>query len=282
MKIFKHKSELQNYLKHKKTKKGLVGFVPTMGALHEGHMALIQASREENELTVCSIFVNPTQFNDAVDFEKYPRTIGADLILLERNHCDVVFIPDVDEMYQNHQSIHPDLDGLDTKLEGVFRPGHFDGVVQIVYLLLKAIQPDRLYMGLKDFQQQAIIRRMIKVLDMPVVLRSVETLREANGLAMSSRNQRLTADQRKAAGVIYKTLEKAGQNLLKGYAVQSVIDEAIADLQIPNTKLEYFKVCDPDTLDEIKSFNDRTTAVILVTIWWGDVRLIDNLLVKRN
>ena len=279
MKVIESKNELKEYLDALRADGNTIGFVPTMGALHEGHISLIRQSQQENEVTVCSIFVNPTQFNDVEDFKKYPRNIHVDTELLTDAKCDVLFIPEVEEMYGETIKISPDLEGLDQKLEGSFRPGHFDGVVEIVHHLLQAVEPDRIYMGLKDYQQQLIVGKMISSLNMPVRLRTVETDREDSGLARSSRNSRLSQAQKNDAAVIHKTLFLARQALEEGIDIETIISDATEEIEKFETKLEYFKICDANTLEEITAYDPLRPTVILVAVWWGEVRLIDNLIV---
>ena len=192
--IFKKTEDLRNFLQQKNNVTHDVGFVPTMGALHEGHLSLIRMSKSSNSLCICSIFVNPTQFNQTADLQKYPRTTSKDISLLAKVGCDVLFLPDESEVYPSDldTSVKIDMNGLDTVMEGEFRPGHFAGVMQVVKRLLDITQPTHLYMGQKDFQQFSIIKHMIKQLDMPVNLVMAPTVREENGLAKSSRNERLT------------------------------------------------------------------------------------------
>ena len=279
MKVIESKKELKEYLDQLRKEGSTIGFVPTMGALHDGHIALIRHSQQENDVTVCSIFVNPTQFNDVEDFKKYPRHIQTDKELLTDAKCDVLFIPEVEEMYGETVNVAPELDGLDERLEGAFRPGHFDGVVQIVYLLLKAVEPDRIYMGLKDYQQQLVVGKMISSLKLNVKLRSIETDREDSGLARSSRNARLSQYQRNDAAIIHKTLFLAKQALTDGIDIETIISDSTAELEKYDTKLEYFKICDAHTLEDISEYDPQRPTVILVAVWWGEVRLIDNLLV---
>ncbi|HRN33993.1 MAG TPA: pantoate--beta-alanine ligase [Saprospiraceae bacterium] len=277
MHIFTKKAGLKAYLDKERKKGKSIGFVPTMGALHEGHLSLIIGSRKDCDVTVCSIFVNPTQFNNADDFRKYPRVVEADRDLLEKASCDVLFLPDVEEMYAGTKPIRPDLDGLDTRLEGEFRPGHFDGVVQIVYLLLKAVKPDRLYMGLKDYQQQLIVGRMIREMKLPVTLVAEPTMREKNGLAMSSRNMRLTPVQREEAAAIYAMLTHAAQSIKEGLDVPEVLQKAESELADFDCKPEYIVLCDAETLLPLERYDPDRKAILLAAVWWGDVRLIDNL-----
>lgn len=279
MRVFSSKKELKEHIASLKSEGGTIGFVPTMGALHEGHVALIKHSQQENDYTVCSIFVNPTQFNDVEDFKKYPRNIQVDTQLLTDAHCDILFLPETEEMYGETQVITPEMEGLDQKLEGVFRPGHFEGVLQIVYLLIEAVVPDRIYMGLKDYQQQLLVGKMIKTMDVKVILRAVETEREDSGLAKSSRNSRLSQVQKNDSAIIYSTLFQAKEALKNGEEIATIISDSIEELEKYETRLEYFKICDAQTLDEIDVYDESRPTVILIAVWWGDVRLIDNIMV---
>ena len=204
MKIINTVAEYKDFLSA--TDKKQTGFVPTMGALHRGHLSLVRKALSENDLTVVSIFVNPKQFNDKKDFEKYPRTLEKDLELLKNEKCDIVFVPKTDDIYNNYDGIKIDFKGLDKIYEGKFRPGHFQGVVDIVYRLFEIVKPDNAYFGEKDFQQLAIIKLMVKQFNLPINIVSCEIVREKSGLAMSSRNERLTEEQREIASFIYKTM----------------------------------------------------------------------------
>jgi len=232
MKIIKSVKELQSELK--KDKKKTIGFVPTMGALHSGHIALMKNSIKENDITVCSIFVNPTQFNVKSDLEKYPRTLKADAEKLKKAGVDYLFTPSVKEVYPQgtKKSVKVNLKGLDKQMEGKFRPGHFEGVVQVVHRLLDIVKPTRLYMGQKDFQQFTIIAQMIKSLKMKVQLVVVKIQRAKDGLALSSRNVRLTPAKRKWAPIIYKTLKKAKKSMAKK-TVKEVEENAMTELGKP-------------------------------------------------
>ncbi len=282
LRVITSKKELAEYIQSLRAEGATIGFVPTMGALHQGHIALISHSQQENDYTVCSIFVNPTQFNEVEDFKKYPRNVAVDTEMLEECNCDILFIPDVEEMYGETDEVDPNLEGLDEKLEGEFRPGHFKGVMQIVYLLLKAVAPDRIYMGLKDYQQQLLVGKMITSLGLPVILRPVETDREESGLARSSRNVRLSTYQRNDAAVIYKTLFLAKEALKNGIEISTIISDSEEELEKYDTKLEYFKICDAETLEDLDEYSEKNSTVILIAIWWGDVRLIDNILLLAN
>jgi pantoate--beta-alanine ligase len=276
--VFKTRSDLQAYLQSRREQGSEIGFTPTMGALHEGHLSLIQLSKRENDCSVCSIFVNPTQFNDPKDLEKYPRTPGKDLALLDSVGTDVVFMPLVEEIYPPDldTSLHLELGQLDQVLEGEFRPGHFKGMAQVVKRLLDLVGPDSLYMGQKDFQQITIVGAMIRQLNLPVRLVRGDTLREADGLAMSSRNVRLSAENRAKAPVIYQTLQWA-KNTLGSMGIQDIEAAALQRLNIPDFRPEYFRIVRTDNL---QSGQKGDGLVACVACWSGDVRLIDNLILE--
>ena len=259
-----------------------IGFVPTMGALHKGHLSLVRKAKKENDLVIVSIFVNPTQFNDKKDLEKYPRTLELDISLLLRARADVVFTPASSEIYPEGDQKGNDIDlgGLDSYMEGAFRPGHFKGVAQVVKRLLDIVTPDRLYMGQKDFQQFTIISHMIRTLKIQTDLVVCRILREANGLAMSSRNERLTKETREKAGIIYKTLQsvKKYQNTK---SVKELEDYGMKRLNIAPFIPEYFTICDGNTLKPIQNINDTSYAVACVAVWGDGIRLIDNIILKK-
>lgn len=271
-------SELQQYLNSRRQLGEAIGFAPTMGALHSGHLDLIRHSKAHNACTVCSIFVNPTQFNDPKDLEKYPRTPEKDLAMLESVGTEVVFMPQVEEIYPPglDTSLQLDLGQLDKVMEGAFRPGHFQGMAQVVKRLLDIVQPDRLYMGQKDFQQFSIVGHMIRQLNLPVELVMVPTVREADGLAMSSRNVRLSEAQRAAAPVIYQTLSWA-KTQLGVLPIAEIEAEAMQRLSLPEFRPEYFQIVDGQTLMPVVEPAEHEWIVACVASWVGEVRLIDNL-----
>ena len=281
MYLFKRSEDLQNWLQTVRGHNRKIGFVPTMGALHRGHLSLIRQSSEANSFTVCSIFVNPTQFNDQTDLEKYPRTPARDIELLVNSQCDALFLPEVSEVYPAdvNTAVEVDLGDLDQVMEGAFRAGHFAGVMQVVNRLLQLVQPDRLYMGQKDFQQQAIIREMIRQLQLPVELIMADIVREADGLAMSSRNVRLSPAFREKATVIHEVLQ-----LIRTEREERSVDEwrtwATQQLQGAGLKPEYVEIVDGNTLQAVASFKAAKYIVACVAAWAGDVRLIDNMIVK--
>lgn len=279
MKIFRNIALMQRFLKDCRNLGRSIGFVPTMGALHEGHLELLNQAARHADTTVVSIFVNPRQFNDLNDFAKYPRPLSQDIRLLYRNGCNVLFLPDNDQIYAIHEDITPDLQGMDMILEGVYRPGHFDGMLQIVYRLLLAVSPDTLYMGQKDFQQQALVGRMIVYEHLPVHLETVPIIREENGLARSSRNMRLSEASRQEAGLIYKTLRLAAEKIRNQGSVAEALDYSKTTLSRPNTRLEYIDYCSIVDLSSLNVYAGKGLGVLLVAIWWDDVRLIDNFIV---
>ena len=265
------------------TKQGRpVGFAPTMGALHEGHLELVRMSKADGCLTVASIFVNPTQFNDPKDLEKYPRMPEKDAQLLDSAGCDVLFLPSVEEVYPPgvDLTVHLDFGSLDKVMEGEFRPGHFRGMATVVNRLLDIVKPQKLYMGQKDYQQLSIVRDMIRQLALPTELIMCPTVREADGLAMSSRNLRLSAEMRETAPVIYQTLLWAGGELKKGRSAPEISREAVDILTEAGLKPEYFEMADGTTLLPAEHYSDSTPIVACVAAFAGDVRLIDNVIVK--
>lgn len=281
MYLFQRCADLQDWLKTVRGHNRKVGFVPTMGALHDGHLSLIRQSKAADSCTVCSIFVNPTQFNDTTDLEKYPRTPARDIELLAGTECDALFLPSVEEVYPigTHDGIKVDLEGLDEVLEGAFRPGHFAGVVQVVHRLLGLVRPDRLYMGQKDYQQLTIIRQMIRQLNLPVELVMADIRRENDGLAMSSRNVRLSPEFRAIAPVIYQVLqnvqEQAGHRTVaesKSWALQQLTEAGL--------KPEYFEIIDGYNLRNIDSWAAADLVVACVAAWAGEIRLIDNVIIE--
>lgn len=254
-----------------------VGLVPTMGALHAGHASLVKRSVAENDITVVSDFVNPTQFNDLNDLAKYPRTLEADCQLLEACGVSFVFAPSVEEIYPEPDTRQFSFAPLDTVMEGIYRPGHFNGVCQIVSKLFDIVKPDRAYFGEKDFQQLAIIREMVRKMHFPLEIVGCPIVREADGLALSSRNARLSEEQRQQALKISKTLFES-RDYAKTHSVNETkqyVEEAIN--QAPGLRLEYFELVDGDTLQSIASWDDTTYAVGCITVYCGEVRLIDNI-----
>ena len=281
MHIFKKVSDLQAWVAQERAEGKRIGFAPTMGALHDGHMELIRMSGLAGHRTVASIFVNPTQFNDPKDLEKYPRTPEKDILLLHDNGCDAVFMPSVEEIYPPGLDVSIDLDfrQLDEVMEGFFRPGHFKGMATVVHRLLDIVRPDSLYMGQKDFQQLTIVRDMIRQMHLTVELVMCPTMREADGLAMSSRNLRLSADMRAIAPVIFQTLQWAAETL-QTHMASAIQTEAMQRLEAAGLRPEYFDIVDGISLLPVERWEDSTFIVACTAAFAGEVRLIDNIVVK--
>ncbi|WP_026308596.1 pantoate--beta-alanine ligase [Spirosoma spitsbergense] len=255
-----------------------IGLVPTMGALHEGHATLLEAARQENEVVVSSIFVNPVQFNNADDLARYPRTLETDYKLLEGAGCDLVFVPSVPEMYADSPLLRLNFGALETTMEGAFRPGHFNGVGIVVAKLFNIVQPDRAYFGQKDLQQVAVIRRLTKELSFPVELIRCPTIREADGLALSSRNRNLTATEREQAPLLFRALTQSHQMLAGGHStVQAKNAVQTLFANSPAFTLEYVEVVNADTLQLADEMLAPGQTAICLAAHLGKVRLIDNL-----
>lgn len=273
-------NELRQQLAVVREQNGKIGFVPTMGALHEGHASLVRRSVLENAATVVSIFVNPTQFNDKKDLEKYPRTLESDSQLLEKEGATFIFAPSVEEMYPQPDTRQFDYAPLDTVMEGAFRPGHFNGVCQIVSKLFDAVKPDRAYFGEKDFQQLAIIREMTRRLELPIEIVGCPIVREPDGLALSSRNMRLSPIERENALKISQALFKSTTFALTHSVAdtQRFVEEMIQASE--GLQLEYFSIVDGRTLQPVQNWEDAEEIVGCITVFCGEVRLIDNISYK--
>lgn len=279
MKIFEKKKELKAYLSDNKS----IGFVPTMGALHQGHLSLVKKAQKKNELVVVSIFVNPTQFNKKEDLIKYPKTLENDIKLLESISCDVLFTPSVEEIYDNSIiSEKFDFDGLEYQMEGKFRDGHFDGVGTIVKSLFEIIQPNKAYFGQKDFQQFQIIKKMVKKHHLEIKIKGCPIFREEDGLAMSSRNTRLTNNHRNAAPIIYKILKKARKKFCAENA--NTVTEWVENQfkKHPLLDLEYFTIADEKSLETIKYKESGKKYRAFIAVFAGEIRLIDNIHLKNS
>ena len=251
-----------------------------MGALHEGHLSLIQKAKDESQLVVCSIFINPTQFTDPDDLEKYPRPIDADIKLLEQAQCDILFIPSVSEIYPpTTQAWNINLDGLDKRLEGAIRPGHYQGVTQVVKILLDIVKPHRAFFGQKDYQQLLVINKMVQKLAIPTTIVMCPTTREADGLAMSSRNIHLSISERKNSTILFQTLQLTKQRFAQE-SIQQLTENAIQYLKTSSGIIvEYFQICDGHTLVPARDKNPNT-LVALVAVRIRNTRLIDNIILK--
>ena len=277
MKIVKGINELKGYLVDSKRNGKRIGLVPTMGALHKGHLSLVERCVRENDICVVSVFVNPTQFNDKHDLETYPRTLEADCALLESAGCDFVFAPSVEEMYPEPDTRTFDFGTVMQVMEGAKRPGHFNGVAQVVSKLFYIVEPDNAYFGEKDFQQIAVIRAMVKQLQIPVQINACPIVREADGLALSSRNTRLTPALRQKAPLIARTLQES-KALAATKSVREVIDYVVNTLNAdPDLEVEYYEIVDGNSLVSIQDWKDTSYAVGCVAVYCGEVRLIDNI-----
>ncbi|MGE0588889.1 MAG: pantoate--beta-alanine ligase [Cyclobacteriaceae bacterium] len=278
MQIFEEIGPIRAYLDDQGRKGKSIGLVPTMGALHQGHLSLIGASKSENDLTVGTIYVNPTQFNNPTDLAKYPRSLETDIEQLTNAGCDVLFKPSNEVMYGEKNSLKFDFGQLDKVLEGKFRPGHFSGVALVVSKLFNIIQPQRAYFGQKDYQQFLVISRLVEELKFPLQLKSIPISREASGLALSSRNQRLSEEGKAKALLLVQCLRSTRDELLKGRNISDVRREVQARFdETPGVKLEYLELADSSTLEFLER-GEKNSAVILIAGFVDDVRLIDNML----
>jgi len=280
MNIYKKAVELLSTVENIRNEGKKIGFVPTMGALHEGHLSLIEKSIEENDFTIASIFVNPIQFNNKNDFDNYPIIIDEDIALLEKAGCNALFLPSVSEMYPENEQIETyDFGQLETYMEGEHRPGHFNGVAVVVKRLFEKTNPHRAYFGLKDFQQLAIVKELVKKIDSPIEIIPCETVRENDGLAMSSRNVRLTDAERISSVLISKTLFQLKESVsttsdidsLKKYVINTINSDS-------NLDVEYFEIADKHTLEPLKKLNSQKNNVACIAVNVGKVRLIDNII----
>ena len=278
MKVFKTKKELKTYFKGYSSKNFTIGFVPTMGALHNGHLSLVKESVDNNEITVASIFVNPTQFNKKEDLENYPRTLESDLTLLQSVSCDIAFIPTTEEIYSNSiSSNHFEFDGLEIQMEGKFREGHFNGVGTIVKKLFEIVTPTNAYFGEKDFQQLQIIRKMVQKNHLPVSVIGCPTFREKNGLAMSSRNQLLSEKEKEEGAIIYETLCEV-KELIDNKAIEKInswVGEQFD--KNPLFELEYFIIADEENLTPALTISPNKNYRAFIAVHADKVRLIDTM-----
>lgn len=279
--LLKNSNDLYKLIDSQRKKGKRNGFVPTMGALHQGHISLINFSKKENDLTICSIFVNPAQFNDPEDFEKYPKTVEKDIHLLEAAGCDILFLPSLTEVYPDQEETvrNYDLGFLETALEGKFRPGHFQGVCKVVHRLLDLVKPDTLYLGQKDYQQCMVITRLVELMKKEKEIKIVicPTLREKDGLAMSSRNTRLNDEERKKASAIYLAMNFIKENY-KNDIILAVKERALKMLTETGFRVDYFEIVDAKNLTPINSWNSNKQFVILVAAFLNKIRLIDNMM----
>ncbi len=277
MKLFKQISALQQELNQHRQQSHSIGFVPTMGALHQGHLSLVGQAGRENDIVVVSVFVNPTQFNDPGDLERYPRNLEKDMELLAKMKCHYIFAPEVEEIYPEPDHRKFNFGDLETVMEGEFRPGHFNGVAQVVSKLFAIVEPDRAYFGLKDFQQLAVINNMVQQLGLKITIVPCEIVREADGLAMSSRNALLTPEFRQIAPAIRQTLLKA-KELAQNLRVDEVRDWVIREINSTGElKVEYFEIVDDTRLQPVISWDQPGVKVGCIALYAGKIRLIDNI-----
>jgi pantoate--beta-alanine ligase len=278
MEVFTSIKGLRNFLDQQLSAQKTIGLIPTMGALHEGHISLVDASIKQNDITVCSVFVNPAQFNNPEDLLKYPRTLDEDCAMLEKAGCSAVFAPSVEEMYPEKPSLVINFGSLESVMEGASRPGHFNGVGIVVSKLFHIVSPHRAYFGQKDLQQVSIIKRLVADLAFNLELITCPTIRETDGLAMSSRNRRLNDTERSLAPHIYRILDDAKRRLLNGKDVIEVIQAASEDFgSINEFTLDYFEVVNVKTLQPVSTIAEPGTNAICVAAFLGPVRLIDNV-----
>jgi pantoate--beta-alanine ligase len=275
--VYRTKSDLREHLVTFQKEGKTVGLVPTMGALHPGHASLVERAIKENDTVVVSIFVNPTQFTDPADLDLYPRTLDQDLEILRNLDVSLVFVPEVKEMYPEEESRTYDLGGLDSVMEGKYRSGHFNGVAQIVSKLFLLIQPQRAYFGQKDFQQLVIVRRLVELLGLDLDIVPCPIIREKDGLAMSSRNTRLTREERKIAPFIYETLVRAREKKDEMSPAQIKEWVSIQFDQQSNFDLEYFEIVEDKGLMPVETWDETVNKVACLAVHLGEVRLIDNL-----
>ena len=281
--IFKKRIDISNYIENYKKTSNKTGFIPTMGALHNGHLSLIASSKKTDTLTICSIFVNPTQFNNTADFEKYPVTIEKDIDLLEKAGCNVLFLPSVDEIYPADSSttLPYELGFIETVLDGKYRPGHFQGVCNVVQRLLDIVQPNTIYLGQKDYQQCMVIKKLTELIQSPTQIIICPTLRESDGLAMSSRNMRLTSVERIKAVKISEVLLFIKQEIKPGN-LQDLKQRCINYLTNEGYNVDYVEIADATNLTLLQNWDGKTKLVALVAAFLNEVRLIDNKIVNEG
>lgn len=282
MQIIEKTIDLEQIVSTYRSQGKSIALVPTMGALHAGHLSLVKQAKKDCDICIVSVFVNPTQFNNKEDLEKYPRDIDRDVQLLKDDGVDVIFAPTVEEVYPKPDTRQFDFGELDKVMEGKYRSGHFNGVAQVVSRLFYMAQPDKAYFGEKDFQQLAIIREMVKQLSLQVQIVPMPILREASGLALSSRNERLTENQKILSANIYKALSFSKNNYFDKISVEDTVQQVVEEInRVDELEVEYFEIVDGFSLQPIKKWSDSEYIVGCITVYCGDVRLIDNITYKE-
>jgi pantoate--beta-alanine ligase len=278
MKIYTTVDELKNHLKKIREEGKTIGFVPTMGALHDGHMSLISEARQDSDYVVSSIFVNPEQFNNKEDLEKYPRTKKTDIAKLEEAKCDVLFYPSIEEVYPTEDETVFEFGNLDKVMEGKFRPGHFQGVAKVVKRLFEIVEPQKAFFGMKDYQQMVIIHKLTKDFNFPIEIVPCPIVREENQLAMSSRNERLSPQERREAALIYKTLKmvKIQSGFMPILELKDTVERKINKSKLMH--LEYFEIVDMYSLKILNAWAESNNIIACIAVNVGDVRLIDNMI----
>ena len=280
MEVFNTIKPIQEYLRKQRSLHKSIGLVPTMGALHRGHLSLLHAATSQNDICICSIFVNPTQFNNSEDLKHYPRQVEKDIEMLKQAGCDAVFIPDEGEMYSGKPEMSLDFGSLETVMEGKFRPGHFNGVGLVVAKLFNILMPDRAYFGQKDLQQFAVIKRLVQDLSYQLELCREPIVREEDGLALSSRNMRLNHEEREVARALYASLQRGKAALEGGEPPRKISKENMRWLEMQGVKPEYFEIVDPDTMMPLMNHLTGKPVALCVAGEVGPVRLIDNLVIE--
>ncbi|AQW91249.1 pantoate--beta-alanine ligase [Elizabethkingia anophelis] len=277
MEILRNRQSLSDYIAAVKKEGKKIGFAPTMGALHDGHMSLYKEARKDNDIVISSVFVNPTQFNNPDDLKKYPRTEENDIAMLEKAGVDAVYIPTIEDIYPaKAESKHYDFGGIENEMEGKFRPGHFDGVGTVVSELFRQVQPDNAYFGEKDYQQLAIIKKLVEIEKFPIKIHGVPIYRAENGLALSSRNARLSEEERNGATLIYKTLVKVNE-WFRVISIPEIKKRVEEIFEQSDYELEYFLIADEETLKETDFFYKDKNYRAFIVVFVGEVRLIDNM-----
>ena len=282
MRVIRKNSIMQKVADRLREEGKSIGFVPTLGALHQGHLSLMERASKENDILIISIFVNPTQFSPGEDYKRYPRPFGKDKSLAQREGVDIIFYPSVSEMYGKEYSTHVEVEKLSKRLCGLFRPGHFKGVASVVCKLFNIVKPHIAYFGQKDYQQIRIIKRMVEDLNMEIEIKECAIVREPDGLAISSRNSYLFSQERKEALSLYRALKCAKSLIKVGSSISDVVSEMEKIIQREShAKIDYIEIVDPLTLEDVKTIRPGKKVLVALAVWIGNTRLIDNMLVKK-